>query len=180
MRIVTRVFLFLTLFFLSFGFAPCGTAAPSSEPCDLPQGLRELVAKRFPDRKVEAISDLNEDDKVFYKKDHGAGCPGLVRVNFYGDQRPTLALVLVGGTNSKTNAVLVVARQLDRDWETRVLETADGFPVVWKERPGKYEDVYKDKRLTAPNPVVVLCGYESWTILYAWDGKDVKKIWLSD
>jgi len=106
--------------------------------------------------------------------------PRFSESQFLRGPKANLALVLVGGTNSKTNAVLVVARQLDRDWETRVLETADGFPVVWKERPGKYEDVYKDKRLTAPNPVVVLCGYESWTILYAWDGKDVKKIWLSD
>jgi hypothetical protein len=138
MRTVTRAFLFPTLFFLAFGLAPRGLAVPSSEPCDLPQGLRELVAKKFPDRKVETISDLSEDDKAFYKKDHGAACPGLVRVDFYGDQKPTLALVLVGGTNPKTNALLVIARQLDKEWETRVLETADNFPVVWKERPGKY------------------------------------------
>jgi len=161
MRTITRALLFLILFFLPFAFAPRGIAVPSSEPCDLPPGLRELVAKKFPDRRVETISDLNDDDKTFYKKDHGAGCPGLVKVDFYGDQKPTLALVLVGGTNPKTNAILVVARRLD-------------------ERPGKYEDVYKDRRIAAAYPVVVLCGYESWAILYAWTGKDVKKIWISD
>jgi hypothetical protein len=51
---------------------------------------------------------------------------------------------------------------------------------VWTEKPGKYDDVYGEKTLNATRPVVVLCGYNSWAIVYAWTGKKVEKVWISD
>lgn len=57
---------------------------------------------------------------------------------------------------------------------------ASPVPVVWTEKPGKYDDVYGQKTLNADRPVVVLCGYESWAILYAWTGSKVERIWISD
>jgi hypothetical protein len=60
------------------------------------------------------------------------------------------------------------------------LETTDGTPAVWREGPGKYDGMNEEKPLRAKNPVIVFCGYESWAILYAWTGTEVKKIWISD
>jgi len=46
--------------------------------------------------------------------------------------------------------------------------------------PEKYRDVYGGKTIKATHPVIVLCGYGSWAILYAWTGEEVDKVWISD
>ena len=110
----------------------------------------------------------------------GARCPGLLKVNFYGDGKPTYALVLIGGNNPKRRAELIVAHQVAGDWEIRSLDVTDGTPVVWREGPGKYDDIYGQKKIRAKNSVIVLCWYGSSAIVYAWTGKEVEKVWLSD
>ncbi len=155
-------------------------AADPAEECALPPGLRDEISEKYPGTKVLSLADLEEYHRQMYQKDHGTRCPGLVRVNFYGDGNPTWALVLIAGENPNQKAELVVVRQVGDAWETRSLETTDGTPVVWREGPGKYEDVYGKKVLCAPNPVIVFVGYESWGIVYAWTGEDVEKIWISD
>jgi hypothetical protein len=57
------------------------------------------------------MSDLEEYDRKLFRKDHGNSCPGLVKVDFYGDGKPTLALVLITGNGAQEKAELVVARQ---------------------------------------------------------------------
>ena len=65
------------------------------------------------------MADLSEYRRKLFQKDHRAGCPGLVSVNFYGDGNPTYALVLIGGNNPKRRAELIVAHQVAGDWEIR-------------------------------------------------------------
>lgn len=103
-----------------------------------------------------------------------------MRINFYGDGKPTWALVLISGESPNRKAELVVARQLDDGWETRSLSKTEGTPVVWSEAPGKYEDLYEKKTIRAGQPVIVFCGLESWAVVYAWNGKEVENIQLSD
>lgn len=153
-------------------------AAPVDR-CTLPQELETKIATKFPGAHLVRLTDLNDYEE--YKKDHGSRCPGLVNVDFYGDAKPTLALVLISGDNPKRKAELVVARQVNGDWDIRSLETTDGTPVVWREGPGKYEGLYKGgKTIHATNPVIVFCGYGSWAIVYCWNGKEVEKVWVSD
>lgn len=158
------------------------TAGPVSA-CTLPQGLDSKIAAKFPGAHLVSLADLDDYDKKLYKKDHGPRCPGLVRINFYGDGKPTWAIVLISGTDpKKTKAELIVVRQVDGEWDIRYLETTDGTPVVWREGPGKYEGLYGDgeKMIHATNPVIVFCGYESWAIVYSRNGKEVEKVWISD
>jgi hypothetical protein len=163
-----------------FVVAKVATAGPVSA-CTLPQGLDSKIATKFPAAHLVTSADLDDYDKKLYKKDHGSRCPGLVRINFYGDGKPTWALVLIAGENPKRKAELIVARSLDSGWEIRSLAITDGTPVVWREGPGKYEGLYVgDKTIHAANPVIVFCGYGSWEIVYAWNGKEVEKVWLSD
>ncbi|HWC18080.1 MAG TPA: hypothetical protein VG498_13755 [Terriglobales bacterium] len=54
---------------------------------------------------------------------------------------------------------LIVAHEIQNGWELRSLE--QDIPVVWRERPGKYDDVYGEKTIKAINPVIVLCAYNS-------------------
>jgi hypothetical protein len=127
-----------------FALREVATAAPI-DPCTLPQGLDSTVTAKFPGAHVLNLADLDDYDKKIFKKDHGIQCPGLVRVNFYGDQKPTWALVLMSGETRKSKAELLVARKLDTNWDIRSLETTDGTPVVWREGPGKYDGVWGDK-----------------------------------
>jgi hypothetical protein len=156
------------------------TARPSDIRCTFPSGLSDEISGKYPGARLVNLTDLDEYNQNLFQKDHGARCPGLVQVNFYGDGRPTWALVLISGENPKQKAELVVAHQVNEIWETRSLETTDGTPVVWREGPGKYQDIYGKKTFRATRPVIIFAGYESWAVVYAWNGKEVEKIQISD
>jgi len=57
----------------------------SNDSCDLPKDLQSLVAARYHGTKIVILSDLNEDDKQLFQKEHAEGCPGLAKVDFYGE-----------------------------------------------------------------------------------------------
>jgi hypothetical protein len=167
--------------FLALTFARGAFAAPQNGSCNVQPDLQHEISEKYPGSKLVSLSDLYEDDRKLFQKEHGKDCPGLVKVDFYGDKKPTLALVLTTGEGANQKAELVVARKLGENWKTTLLETAgSSVPVVWRQKPGKYTDVYGNKTIRATKPVIVFCGYESWAILYAWTGKSVDKVWLAD
>jgi hypothetical protein len=171
---------FLLFFTLALCFCNNQLAAQSPNPCVLPSDLQGEIAKKYPDAHFVTLADLDEYRRKLFRKDHGSACPGLVKVDFYGDRKPTFAIVLVSGENPNRKAQLVVARQVDGSWQTRLLDTTDGTPVVWRDHPGKYEGMSEPNTIRAKNPVIVFCGLESWAIVYAWNGKDVEKLQVSD
>jgi hypothetical protein len=128
------------------------------------------------------LGDLDEDDMALFKKDHGGTCPGLAKVNFYGDGAPTFAMVLIMTEGEPEQAELIVAHERKQTWETTLLETApSSVPVVWSQKPGEYKDVYGEKKIRARNPVIVFCGHNAaWVVVYAWTGSKTDKIWLRD
>ena len=133
-------------------------AAPPTNPCDLPPGLGDELSNKYPGTHVVSLEDLSKENRQAFQKDHGKRCPGLARVNFYGDGKPTWAVVLISGENPKRKAELVVARQAGDGWETRSLETTDGTPVVWREGPGKYDDLDGKKKDSSHEPGHCFCG----------------------
>jgi len=142
--------------------------------------LGEEISKRFPGAHIVTTADLEEYDRKLFRKDNGTRCPGLIKLDFFGDGKPTWAFVLISGDNPKRRAQLVVAHLLDAGWQIRPLEATDGTPVVWRGGPGKYEGMSEPITIRAKYPVIVFCGYESWAILYSWTGKEVVKTWISD
>lgn len=171
-----------TLLFCLLVFVGVAGAAPQSDVCKIPAALQHEIAVRYPGAELVTLSALDADDRGFFQKDHGNACPGLTKVDFYGDSKPTLALVLIEKGETKERAKLVVAHRVGGQWKTALLDTADGapVPVVWSQPPGDYTDIYGKKEIRATKPVVVFTGYESWSILYAWTGHRVTKIWLMD
>ena len=162
---------------------PSAFAAPQDGVCSLPEDLQSEVTKKYPGGKVVSASDLQDDDRKFFEADHENSCPGLVRVDFYGDGKPTVAFVLIPRRTSKEHTELIVARHDGERWKMIRLGTggpSPNAPVVWSQPPGEYRDVYGNKTIRATRPVIVFCKYESWSILYAWTDKHVSKIWLSD
>jgi hypothetical protein len=156
------------------------TVATPNDPCDLPPGLQAELSKKYPGTRVVSLADLSQEHKRLFQKDHGKRCPGLARVNFYGDGKPTWAVVLISGENPNRKAELLVARQMGDNWETRSLDTTDGTPVVWREGPGKYDDLDGKKVIQATKPVIVFAGYGSWSVVYAWTGKEAEKVQITD
>lgn len=164
-----------------FLLVQAAAARQPNDNCNLPTDLQREVASRYPGRVLVGLSDLGDDDKALFQKEHGKRCPGLVIVDFYGDGKATLALALTTKSEPKGKTELVLAHQVGTIWQTTTLETTDGAaPVVWSEKPGEYADVYGEKKIRATRPVIVFCKYESWAILYAWANGRVAKIWLSD
>jgi hypothetical protein len=156
-------------------------AAPSQSACDPPKSLQHEIERKFPNSRIVNLSDLTRDDRGFFQHDHGNVCPGLVKVDFYGDGKPTVALVLITKKNGTEQTALFVAHQIGSNWKIAQLETGGPVgPVLWTQPPGNYTDVYGEKSIRAVRPVIVFCKYESWAILYAWTGKSVKKIWIMD
>jgi len=135
-----------SILYLLSGF-PAVANDQTKDSCALPPGLGEEISKDYANTKLVSLADLDEHDRKLFQKEHGNRCPGLMRVDFYGDGKPTWALALIAGENPKRRAQLVVARQTDRGWETRTLETTDGTPVIWRMKPGRYTDVYGKRRL---------------------------------
>jgi len=144
--------------------------------------LQREVGNKYSGKKVVNLADLQDDDRRFFQKDHNNSCPGLVKVDFYGDGKPTLALVLIGNGEGKDSSVLVVAHRVEAAWNISTLATGgQTVPVVWSLPPGEYGDVYGNKTIGATRPVIVFTKYESWGILYAWTNHNkVAKIWISD
>jgi hypothetical protein len=162
-------------------FVQVAVAGSPNDACNLPQDLQREVASKYPQARLVSWSDLGEDDRGFFQKDHGDACPGLVQADFYGDDKPTLALVLITKSGAKDNTELIVAHQIGERWRLTLLGTGGAYaPVVWSLPPGEYRDVYGKKTIRATRPVIVFCKYEAWAILYAWTGKSVTKIWIAD
>lgn len=167
----------LTLFL----FVPVAAAGATDDACTLPTDLQREVATKYPGRTLVSLSDLGDDDRGFFQKAHGDSCPGLAKVDFYGDGKPTFALALTTNSVTEGKTELVLAHRAGATWKTTTLQTAAGdAPVVWSEKPGQYTDVYGGKKIHATRPVIILCKYESWMILYAWTNGKVSKIWLMD
>jgi hypothetical protein len=163
--------------------ARAALAAPPSRACELPQSLQREIAKKYPGSSVVGLQDLTNDDLKFFKHDHGSACPGLAKVDFYGDGKPTLAVVLVVKSGAKSHTQFVLAHEVETAWNIRTLDTGGPSryaPVVWSQPPGKYRDVENGKVIRASRPVIVFCGYEGWAIVYSWTGNKVDKVWISD
>jgi len=171
------------LAFCLFALVQITFAAPPGDVCSLPDDLQHELALRYPGASVIGLPDVGEDDRGFFQKDHGDACPGLVKVDFYGDGKPTLALVLTKKGVKAEQTELVVAHRVQEQWRMAVLGTGNPSPyaaVVWSQPPGQYQDIYGEKTVRATWPVIVFCKYEAWAVLYAWTGRRVAKIWLSD
>jgi hypothetical protein len=156
--------------------------AQANEHCKAPQELAAALQEEYPRTRILRLADLVEENRTLYAKEHRGECPGYTPVNFYGDRQPTVAIVLVSPVvGTAREAKLVLAHKSQAGWRTVPLETMkDSLPVVWKMEPGTYRDVYKEKVVRAKNPVIVLCEYDSWAILYSWNEDHISKIWISD
>ncbi len=155
-------------------------AQSSNDTCDLPKDLQSALANKYSRTKIVRLGDLSSEDKKFFQEDHAGTCPGVVKVDCYGDGKATFALELTTSETYPTTK-LVLAHKMQSNWHIVTLDKSVGpIPVVWSEKPGEYKDIYGEKRIVATKPVIVFCGYRSFTIVYAWMNNKIAKVWLRD
>jgi hypothetical protein len=170
---------FVTLGICIAALFSTSTLGAASGACGLEKDLARQVAAKYPGMAVATLGDLAGDDRAFFLKDHQNACPGLVNVDFYGDGKPTSAFLLVGN-DTKPDAKLVVAHQIDSQWSFRILEHNGVGAALWSQSPGRYNDIYGRRSIDAKYPVIIFCKYEAWAIVYSWTGTKVNKVWISD
>ena len=78
-------------------------AASTKNTCDLPSGLREELSTKYPEMRPVTLADLEEYDRKLFEKEHGAHCPGLLRVDFYGDGKSAWAGTVRRDSGRRTN-----------------------------------------------------------------------------
>lgn len=154
--------------------------------CELPKSLAEKVKQVLPGYSVITANALRKSDRSRYRADHGASCPGLVKIDFYGTRLPTYGIAVAKLEDKKMDAKLLVATQTEKvtgKWSVIEVDSAatlTSAPVIWAEPPGEYRDVHRQKTINAKHPVLLFVGYESWAIVYAWNGTEIQKVWVSD
>jgi hypothetical protein len=143
--------------FCLLAIAPMTYAAQGIGTCDLPKDLLQEITTKYPWARIVTFPDLADDDKMLFRKDHGNDCPGLVKADFYGDGKPTLALVLIVNAGGKESAELVVAHEIGQKWATVLLGNAGSSrPVIWSQSPGEYEEFNSED--LAPRLKVSVCS----------------------
>lgn len=148
----------------------------------LPVALQEELKKSYPDARLLTLDMLIPKHRTMYLKENVGSCPGIAAANFTDTNTKSYALTLTAGDSAQQTAFLVLATPIkEKKWKLEVLETAErSFPVVFALPPGTYNDAYGERNLTAKHDAILLVGYESWAIVYAWTGDKFDKIWISD
>jgi hypothetical protein len=155
-------------------------ASSGDSACRLPDRVVRALSRDYADMRALTARDLPPRDRSLFAKEHGQACPGLARLDFYGDGHDTIAISLVHG-RGETRSVLIVATLVDGAWTIVRLDASDSAtPVVWSERPGHYNDIYGKESIEVAHPAIVWCAYDAWAILYARTGLTTSKIWIAD
>jgi len=129
---------------------------------------------------------LTDVGQKLYSRDRKGECPGVARVRFFAKDTFDYAIILSKkeGPSYRSN-VLLAKETAAHSWKLITLEAdiQDAPPAVLTLPPGKYTGESEEERpltLESPNEVVLLIGYESWSIVYATTANGVEKVWLSD
>lgn len=149
----------------------------------LPAEVRTLLEKSYPDYQLVTLELMAEYHRKLYLEDGGGSCPGVVSVDLFGDGSTSYAMILSSNKSGAWASTLVLAKPLPNErWRLEVLEpyiTGTSL-VVYTSPPGLYQDVYGSRELSADHDAVHLVGFEPWSIVYAWTGEKIEKIWISD
>lgn len=155
----------------SFGVPlSAGTIPRSHCSGTLPSALNQIVKQRY--------LDFN----VLTKKDSRHGCPGIAKVDFYGDGRTVYAIVIrkPRGLGAVVEEKLLLAEKEDKHWKVTTLAENDSPGNVSQEPAGEYGDMYRTRSFRTKGDLIVYFGYESWAVGYGWTGEKIEEVQLTD
>jgi hypothetical protein len=158
-------------------------APRSAKPCQpkIPESLNRDLAVMFPFARVMTDVMLSVGDRRILQRERPGQCPGVAALDFFGDGKKDYALVLAHGTKSRMANLVLARPETTGHWSFQLIEEANqGIAVVFSVPPGDYTDVYGESKLHAPHEAIGFSGIESWTVLFAWTGSTIDKIWTQD
>jgi len=155
----------------------------------VPSDLALQIERKFGLHVQDVVSehDLDQEDwRLFNLEPENKGrSPGFAELDCCEDSRPEIFLLI---RDKKEKAFFLIAGRMgpDGSWLVEKLERVDGnaVPVIQVIPPGEYRPVGGDTKdnsiVILKKPAVALEGFESWEILYWWDGSAFRRAWLSD
>lgn len=171
-NIVSAIWLTLVLVAILLRNVPVTEGANPRSHCSetLPSSLNQTIKQRYLDFQV-----LN-------KKDSRHGCPGIAKVDFYGDGRTVYAIVIqkLRGFGGAVEGKLLLAEKEEKHWKVTILNEGDYAGNVWHEPAGEYEDMYQTRSLRTKGDIIVYFSYQSWAVGYGWTGDKIEKVQLTD
>jgi hypothetical protein len=80
-----RLIWVLAMAFCLLHFSRPALAEAQNGPCEKPKDLQAEVLRTYPGTSLVTLSDLNDTNRESFQEEHRNECPGLVKVDFYGD-----------------------------------------------------------------------------------------------
>lgn len=155
-------FLVVSLFLAIYDSADAAPRRHCSET--IPTAIQKIIRERFPDFHIRT------------KKDSTHGCPGIVKVDFYGDGRAVYAVVIQKDRDGK----LLLASKEGQGWKVEVLEDEGSPGSLWHAPANEFVDMYGERTAKAKGDIILYFGYESWERGYGWTGDKIEWVQLTD
>ncbi|MFY9551760.1 MAG: hypothetical protein WAU32_11455 [Thermoanaerobaculia bacterium] len=149
----------------------------------LPPSLADQLRRQYPGYSLVTEALLDPHDREAYQKDHPNGCPGVARLDFYGDGGAAYAVLLVRPSRAPREALLLVARSAsEAPWAFRKLGRVDigAVPVIYSLPAGQYWSADASEHAEFKGEVVAEVAFEAWSSIFGWTGSRVKSIVTSD
>jgi hypothetical protein len=160
----------------------CLTTYSRAENClsNLPQSVRSAVEQD--NWTIVQPQDLSGNDPQIFRVNHPGECPGVSVGNFYPKGKSSFLVALIQKGDQKNQLeklTLVFFKKNLPTTETVVLPTQVVDPyVVWKLRPGHYQDLYGKKTTISRESFVYEKLVGPATQLY-YDGTHLKSFVIS-
>jgi hypothetical protein len=151
----------------------------------LSEKVQGEIAERFPNTKIEDISDLASEYRAMWLKAHASECPGIATGRYKGGNVDLFAILVLSTDRGKPGVKLLLVNPAARVGErVKVLDTVQiptSTPnVIYTLPPGVYSDAEGTEKVRIPYDGVVLEQLEVGSILYYYRNGALKKLILSE
>lgn len=161
-----------------------GEVAP--DPCKaFPQELAHVIKRDYPGREIVTIKHLPGWRQAEYEKEGIKSCPGVAKVNFFGDGRLAYVIALVNPSEEKVaqkanpGGFLLAYVDVAGVWKLKMLSKGwcSCEPIVAP--AGEYKNFYGNKIIRSKGEVIVE-DFGSAARLFAWTGNKIDSISIKD
>lgn len=171
--LIIRLVGVLLVFNLTFLVLQDAEGATSRSHCSetLPSSLGSIINQSYP------------GFQVLTKKGSRHGCPGIVKIDLYGDGRTVYAAVIrrLRGAERSEDGKLLLAEKENKNWKVTILDEGDYWGNVGHEPAGLYGDMYRTKSFETKGDLIVYFRYDrTWAVGYGWTGEKIEKVQLTD
>ena len=168
----TRIFLAAFLLTITFLNVQESAGANRRSHCleTLPTSLSQVILERFPGWHTRS------------RKTSKHGCPGIAKVDFYGDGRSVYAIVIERPSENAgtVDGKLVLVEKKGSEWKLSILNEGNTAGDVWHAPVGEYTDTYGKWTVRSKGDCILYFWYESSEVLYAWTGEKIEEVQMSD